>query len=159
MNRLLNEDNVTVKKEILNISINDKNIIDDQQIIDLIETDKELDIDAIAIAGKRGLNNAESAINKHLQDSEIEKQIIAAAALNTINPDSSKVAKKLLIDALQSTDEKLISLAINQLSFDNKILSDDTLIHYLNDSSFVIRNAALFVAEIRREPKILPEII
>ena len=159
LNRLLNEDNVTVKKEILKISINDKNIIDDQQIIDLIETDKELDIDAIAIAGKRGLNNAESAINKHLQDSEIEKQIIAAAALNTINPDSSKVAKKLLIDALQSTDEKLISLAINQLSFDNKILSDDTLIHYLNDSSFVIRNAALFVAEIRREPKFLPEII
>jgi len=159
LNRLLNEDNVTVKKEILKISINDKNIIDDQQIIDLIETDKELDIDAIAIAGKRGLNNAESAINKHLQDSEIEKQIIAAAALNTINPDSSKVAKKLLIDALQSTDEKLISLAINQLSFDNKTLSDDTLIHYLNDSSFVIRNAALFVAEIRREPKFLPEII
>jgi len=159
LNRLLNEDNVTVKKEILKISINDKNIIDDQQIIDLIETDKELDIDAIAIAGKRGLNNAESAINKHLQDSEIEKQIIAAAALNTINPDSSKVAKKLLIDALQSTDEKLVSLAINQLSFDNKILSDDTLIHYLNDSSFVIRNAALFVAETRREPKFLPEII
>ena len=94
-----------------------------------------------------------------MQDSEIEKQIIAAAALNTINPDSSKVAKKLLIDALQSTDEKLISLAINQLSFDNKILSDDTLIHYLNDSSFVIRNAALFVAETRREPKFLPEII
>ncbi|MEC8984540.1 MAG: Npt1/Npt2 family nucleotide transporter, partial [Candidatus Neomarinimicrobiota bacterium] len=159
LNRLLNEDNVTVKKEILKISINDKNIIDDQQIIDLIETDKELDIDAIAIAGKRGLNNAESAINKHLQDSEIEKQIIAAAALNTINPDSSKVAKKLLIDALQSTDEKLISLAINQLSFDNKILSNDTLIHYLNDSSFVIRNAALFVAETRQAPKFLPEII
>jgi len=159
LNRLLNEGNVTVKKEILNISVNDKNIIDDQQIIDLIETDKELDIDAIAIAGKRGLNNAESAINKHLQDSEIEKQIIAAAALNIIDPDSSKVAKKLLIDALQSTDEKLISLAINQLSFDNEILSDDTLIHYLNDSSFVIRNAALFVAETRRAPKFLPEII
>ena len=159
LNRLLNEGNVTVKKEILNISVNDKNIIDDQQIIDLIETDKELDIDAIAIAGKRGLNNAESAINKHLQDSEIEKQIIAAAALNIIDPDSSKVAKKLLIDALQSTDEKLISLAISQLSFDNEILSDDTLIHYLNDSSFVIRNAALFVAETRRAPKFLPEII
>ena len=159
LNRLLDEGNVTVKKEILNISFNDKNIIDDQQIIDLIETDKELDIDAIAIAGKRGLKNAESAINKHLQDSEIEKQIIAAAALNIIDPDSSKVAKKLLIDALQSTDEKLISLAINQLSFDNKILSNDTLIHYLNDSSFVIRNAALFVAETRRAPKFLPEII
>ena len=159
LNRLLDKGNITVKKEILNISVNDENIIDDQRIIDLIETDKELDIDAIAIAGKRGLNNAVTAINKHLEDPEIEKRIIAAAALNTIDPDSSNVAKKLLIDALQSTDEKLISVAINQLSFDNQILPDDTLIHYLNDSSFVIRNAALLVAETRRAPEFLPVII
>jgi len=158
LNRLLDKGHVTVKKEILNISFND-DIIDDQRIINLIETDKELDIDAIAIAGKRGLNNAVTAINKHLEDPEIEKRIIAAAALNTIDPDSSNIAKKLLIDALQSTDEKLISVAINQLSFDNQILPDDTLIHYLNDSSFVIRNAALLVAETRRAPEFLPVII
>ena len=159
LNRLLDKGNVTVKKEILNISVNDENIIDDQRIIDLIKTDKELDIDAIAIAGKRGLNNAEPAIIKYLENPEIEKRIIAAAALNTIDPDSSNVAKQLLIDALQSTDEKLISVAINQLSFDNQILPDDTLIHYLNDSSFVIRNAALLVAETRRAPEFLPVII
>ena len=91
LNRLLDKGHVTVKKEILNISSND-DIIDDQRIINLIETDKELDIDAIAIAGKRGLNNAVTAINKHLEDPEIEKRIIAAAALNTIDPDSSNVA-------------------------------------------------------------------
>ena len=158
LNRLLDKGHVTVKKEILNISSND-DIIDDQRIINLIETDKELDIDAIAIAGKRGLNNAVTAINKHLKDPEIEKRIIAAAALNTIDPDSSNIAKKLLIDALQSTDEKLISVAINQLSFDNQILPDDTLIDYLNDSSFVIRNAALLVVETRRAPEFLPVII
>ena len=159
LNRLLDKGNVTVKKEILNISVNDENIIDDQRIIDLIETDKELDIDAIAIAGKRGLNNAEPVIIKYLENPEIEKRIIAAAALNTIDPDSSNVAKQLLIDALQSTDEKLISVAINQLSSDNDILPDDSLIHYLNDSSFMIRNAALFVAETRQAPEFLPEII
>jgi len=159
LNRLLDKGNITVKKEILNISVNDENIIDDQRIIDLIETDKELDIDAIAIAGKRGLNNAEPVIIKYLENPEIEKRIIAAAALNTIDPDSSNVAKQLLIDALQSTDEKLISVAINQLSSDNEILPDDTLIHYLNDSSFVIRNAALLVAETRRAPEFLPVII
>jgi len=159
LNRLLDKGNVTVKKEILNISVNDENIIDDQRIIDLIETDKELDVDAIAIAGKRGLNNAEPVIIKYLENPEIEKRIIAAAALNTIDPDSSNVAKQLLIDALQSTDEKLISVAINQLSSDNEILPDDSLIHYLNDSSFMIRNAALFVAETRQAPEFLPEII
>jgi hypothetical protein len=159
LNRLLDKGNVTVKKEILNISVNDENIIDDQRIIDLIETDKELDIDAIAIAGKRGLNNAEPVIIKYLENPEIEKRIIAAAALNTIDPDSSNVAKQLLIDALQSTDEKLISVAINQLSSDNDILPDDSLIHYLNDSSFMIRNAALLVAETRQAPEFLPEII
>ena len=159
LNRLLDKGNVTVKKEILNISVNDENIIDDQRIIDLIKTDKELDIDAIAIAGKRGLNNAEPAIIKYLENPEIEKRIIAAAALNTIDPDSSNVAKQLLIDALQSTDEKLISVAINQLSSDNEILPDDSLIHYLNDSSFMIRNAALLVAETRQAPEFLPEII
>ena len=53
-----------------------------------------------------------TAINKHLEDPEIEKRIIAAAALNTIDPDSSNIAKKLLIDALQSTDEKIISVAL-----------------------------------------------
>jgi len=159
LNRLLDKGNITVKKEILNISVNDENIIDDQRIIDLIETDKELDIDAIAIAGKRGLNNAEPVIIKYLENPEIEKRIIAAAALNTIDPDSSNVAKQLLIDALQSTDEKLISVAINQLSSDNEILPDDSLIHYLNDSSFMIRNAALLVAETRQAPEFLPEII
>ena len=159
LNRLLDKGNITVKKEILNISVNYENIIDDQRIIDLIETDKELDIDAIAIAGKRGLNNAVPVIIKYLEDPEIEKRIIAAAALNTIDPDSSNVAKQLLIDALESTDEKLISLAINQLSSDNVILPDDTLIHYLNDSSFMIRNAALLVAETRRAPEFLPGII
>ena len=158
LNRLLDKGHVTVKKEILNISFND-DIIDDQRIINLIETDKELDIDAIAIAGKRGLNNAEPVIIKYLENPEIEKRIIAAAALNTIDPDSSNVAKQLLIDALQSTDEKLISVAINQLSSDNEILPDDSLIHYLNDSSFMIRNAALFVAETRQAPEFLPEII
>ena len=158
LNRLLDKGHVTVKKEILNISSND-DIIDDQRIINLIETDKELDIDAIAIAGKRGLNNAEPVIIKYLENPEIEKRIIAAAALNTIDPDSSNVAKQLLIDALQSTDEKLISVAINQLSSDNEILPDDSLIHYLNDSSFMIRNAALFVAETRQAPEFLPEII
>ena len=50
-------------------------------------------------------------------------------------------------------------MALNQLSSDNEILPDDSLIHYLNDSSFVIRNAALFVAETRQTPKFLPEII
>ena len=158
LNRLLDKGHVTVKKEILNISFND-DIIDDQRIINLIETDKELDIDAIAIAGKRGLNNAEPVIIKYLENPEIEKRIIAAAALNTIDPDSSNVAKQLLIDALQSTDEKLISVAINQLSSDNDILPDDSLIHYLNDSSFMIRNAALLVAETRQAPEFLPEII
>ena len=98
-------------------------------------------------------------IIKYLEDPKIEKRIIAAAALNTIDPDSSNVAKQLLIDALRSTNEKLISVALNQLSSDNKILPDDSLIHYLNDSSFVIRNAALFVAETRQTPKFLPEII
>ena len=159
LNRLLDKGSVTVKKEILNISVNDENIIDNQRIIDLIETDKELDINAITIAGKRGLNNAKPVIIKYLKNPEIEKRIIAAAALNTIDPDSSNVAKQVLIDALQSTDEKLISVAINQLNSDNEILPDDSLIHYLNDSSFMIRNAALLVAETRQAPEFLPEII
>ena len=158
LNRLLDKGHVTVKKEILNISSND-DIIDDQRIINLIETDKDLTVDAIEIAGKRKLSNAVPVIIKYLEDPEIEKRIIAAAALNTIDPDSSNVAKQLLIDALQSTDEKLISVAINQLSSDNEILPDDLLIHYLNDSSFVVRNAALLVAETRRAPEFLPEII
>jgi len=159
LNRLMDKDNIIVKKEILNISFNDENIINEQRIINLIQADKDLAVDAIKIAGKRKLSNAVPVIIKYLEDPEIEKRIIASAALNTIDPDSSNVAKQLLIDALQSTDEKLISVAINQLSSDNEILPDDLLIHYLNDSSFVVRNAALLVAETRRAPEFLPEII
>ena len=50
-------------------------------------------------------------------------------------------------------------MAINKLIFDNQIISDDTLIHYFTDSSFLIRNAALLVAETRRAPEFLPVII
>ena len=53
LNRLLKEGNVTVKKEILNISFYDGNIINDQRIINLIQADKDLDAEAIEIAGKK----------------------------------------------------------------------------------------------------------
>jgi len=159
LNRLMDEGNVTVKKEILDISFNDENIINDQRIINLIQADKDLAVDAIEIAGKRKLSNAVSVITKHLEDSEMEKRIVAAAAIRNIKPESSSEGKKLLIDAFDSSNEKIKSLAIKQMRHDNEILPDDKLIQYLNDSSYVIRNAALLVVKTRRSPIFLPEII
>ena len=159
LNRLMDEGNVTVKKEILDISFNDENIINDQRIINLIQADKDLAVDAIEIAGKRKLSNAVSVITKHLEDSEMEKRIVAAAAIRNIKPESSSEEKKLLIDAFDSSNEKIKSLAIKQMRHDNEILPDDKLIQYLNDSSYVIRNAALLVVKTRRSPRFLPEII
>ena len=159
LNRLMDEGNVTVKKEILDISFNDENIINDQRIINLIQADKDLAVDAIEIAGKRKLSNAVPVITKHLEDSEMEKRIVAAAAIRNIKPESSSEEKKLLIDAFDSSNEKIKSLAIKQMRHDNEILPDDKLIQYLNDSSYVIRNAALLVVKTRRSPKFLPEII
>ena len=155
----MDKGNITVKKEILNISFNDENIINDQRIIDLVRVDKDLDVDAIEIAGKRKLSDALPVINKHLGDSEMEKRIVAAAAIRNIKPESSNEAKSLLINAFDSSNEKIKPLAIKQMSYDNEILPDDKLIQYLNDSSYVIRNAALSVAKTRRSPEFLPEII
>jgi len=159
LNRLMDKGNITVKKEILNISFNDENIINDQRIIDLVRVDKDLGVDAIEIAGKRKLSDALPVINKHLGDSEMEKRIVAAAAIRNIKPESSSEAKSLLINAFDSSNEKIKPLAIKQMSYDNEILPDDKLIQYLNDSSYVIRNAALSVAKTRRSPEFLPEII
>ena len=159
LNRLLDEGGITVKKEILKISFNDENIINDQRIINLIQTDKNLDVDAIEIAGKRKLNDAVPVITKHLEDSEMEKRIVAAAAIKNIKPESSSEGEKLLIDAFDSSNEKIKSLAIKQMRHDNKILPDNKLIQYLNDSSYVIRNTALLVAKTRQSPGFLPEII
>ena len=159
LNRLMDKGNITVKKEILNISFNDKNIINDQRIIDLVRVDNDLGVDAIEIAGKRKLSDALPVINKYLGDSEMEKRIVAAAAIRNIKPESSSEAKSLLINAFDSSNEKIKPLAIKQMSYDNEILPDDKLIQYLNDSSYVIRNAALSVAKTRRSPEFLPEII
>ena len=159
LNRLLKEGDVTVKKEILNISFYDENIINDQRIINLIQADKDLDAEAIEIAGKRKLSAALPIINKHLKNPEKEKRIVAAAAIRNIKPESSSEAKTLLINAFDSSNEKIKPLAIKQMSYDNEILPDDKLIQYLNDSSYVIRNAALSVAKTRRSPEFLPEII
>ena len=159
LNRLMDEGDITVKKEILNISFNAENIINDQRIINLIQADKDLDVDAIEIAGKRKLIDAVPVITKHLEDSEMEKRIVAAAAIRNIKPESSSEAKTLLINAFDSSNEKIKPLAIKQMSYDNEILPDDKLIQYLNDSSYVIRNAALSVAKTRRSPEFLPEII
>ena len=159
LNRLMDKGNITVKKEILNISFNDENIINDQRIIDLVRVDKDLGVYAIEIAGKRKLSDALPVINKHLGDSEMEKRIVAAAAIRNIKPESSSEAKSLLINAFDSSNEKIKPLAIKQMSYDNEILPDDKLIQYLNDSSYVIRNAALSVAKTRRSPEFLPEII
>ena len=159
LNRLMDKGNITVKKEILNISFNDENIINNQRIIDLVRVEKDLGVDAIEIAGKRKLSDALPVINKHLGYSGMEKRIVAAAAIRNIKPESSSEAKTLLINAFDSSNEKIKPLAIKQMSYDNEILPDDKLIQYLNDSSYVIRNAALSVAKTRRSPEFLPEII
>ncbi len=117
LNRLLKEGNVTVKKEILNISFYDENIINDQRIINLIQADKDLDAEAIEIAGKRKLSAALPIINKHLKNPEKEKRIVAAAAIRNIKPESSSEAKTLLINAFDSSNEKIKPLAIKQMSY------------------------------------------
>ena len=89
----------------------------------------------------------------------MEKRIVAAAAIRNIKPESSSEEKKLLIDAFDSSNEKIKSLAIKQMRHDNEILPDNKLIQYLNDSSYVIRNAALLVVKTRQSPRFLPEII
>ena len=52
LNDLLNNGEITVKKEILSISFDDENIITNQTIIDLINNAPDLETESIEIAGK-----------------------------------------------------------------------------------------------------------
>ena len=88
-----------------------------------------------------------------------EKQIIFAAAIRNIDPDSSNKEKELLLDAFNTNDENICSLAIRQMKNDKEILPDDKLAEYLNQESSIIRDAALSVAESRASTSLLPHII
>ena len=159
LNRLLNDGSMIVKKEILNISFDDENIISDQKIISLINNESDLEIESIEIAGKRKLTDALPIIMDRLDAENKEKQLIAAAAIRNIDPDSSNKEKDLLLSAFNSNDENICSLIIKQMKNDNEILPDKKLIKYLNEESSKVRNAALSVAESRASLVLLPHII
>ena len=159
LNRLLNDGSMIVKKEILNISFDDENIISDQKIISLINNESDLEIESIEIAGKRKLTDALPIIMDRIDAENKEKQLIAAAAIRNIDPDSSNKEKDLLLSAFNSNDENICSLIIIQMKNDNEILPDEKLIKYLNEESSKVRNAALSVAKSRTSLVLLPHII
>ena len=159
LNDLLNNGEITVKKEILSISFDDENIITNQTIIDLINNVPDLETESIEIAGKRRLRKALPIIMDRIDTVNKEKQIIFAAAIRNIDPDSSNKEKKLLLDAFNTNDENICSLAIRQMKNDKEILPDDKLAEYLNQESSMIRDAALSVAESRASTSLLPHII
>ncbi len=159
LNDLLNNGEITVKKEILSISFDDENIITNQTIIDLINNVPDLETESIEIAGKRRLRKALPIIMDRIDSVNKEKQIIFAAAIRNIDPDSSNKEKKLLLDAFNTNDENICSLAIRQMKNDKEILPDDILAEYLNQESSMIRGAALSVAESRASTSLLPHII
>ena len=159
INKLLNNGSVTVKKEILNICYDDENIISDQKIISLINEDSKLDLESIEIAGKRKLMEALPTIKDYVSVEDKDKQLIAAAAIRNIEPDSSDKEKNLLLTAFDSSDENICSLVIRQMKNDNDIFPDEKLIHYLNEESLMVRNAALDVSRDRMSVKLLPHII
>ncbi len=159
LNQLLNDGTISVKKEILNISFDDENIISDQKIISLINNESDLEIESMEIAGKRKLTDALPIIKDRINVDNKEKQLIAAAAIRNIDPDSSNKEKDLLLSAFDSNDENICSLIIKQMKNDNEILPDDKLIKYLNEQSFMVRNASLSVAENRASLVLLPHII
>ena len=159
LNRLLNDGSMIVKKEILNISFDDENIISDQKIISLINNESDLEIESMEIAGKRKLTDALPIIKDRINVDNKEKQLIAAAAIRNIDPDSSNKEKDLLLSAFNSNDENICSLIIIQMKNDNEILPDEKLIKYLNEESSKVRNAALSVAESRASLVLLPHII
>ena len=159
LNDLLNNGEITVKKEILSISFDDENIITNQTIIDLINNVPDLETESIEIAGKRRLRKALPIIMDRIDSVNKEKQIIFAAAIRNIDPDSSNKEKELLLDAFNTNDENICSLAIRQMKNDKEILPDDKLAEYLNQESSIIRDAALSVAESRASTSLLPHII
>lgn len=159
LNDLLNNGEITVKKEILSISFDDENIITNQTIIDLINNVPDLETESIETAGKRRLRKALPIIMDRIDSVNKEKQIIFAAAIRNIDPDSSNKEKELLLDAFNTNDENICSLAIRQMKNDKEILPDDKLAEYLNQESSMIRDAALSVAESRASTSLLPHII
>jgi len=159
LNDLLNNGEITVKKEILSISFDDENIITNQTIIDLINNVPDLETESIEIAGKRRLRKALPIIMDRIDSVNKEKQIIFAAAIRNIDPDSSNKEKELLLDAFNTNDENICSLAIRQMKNDKEILPDDKLAEYLNQESSMVRDAALSVAESRASTSLLPHII
>ena len=159
LNDLLNNGEMTVKKEILSVSFDDENIITNQTIIDLINNVPDLETESIEIAGKRRLRKALPIIMDRIDTVNKEKQIIFAAAIRNIDPDSSNKEKELLLDAFNTNDENICSLAIRQMKNDKEILPDDKLAEYLNQESSIIRDAALSVAESRASTSLLPHII
>ena len=157
--KLFNNGSVEIRKRILELSWDEIDIIDDEDIIQAINKNDDVSPDAIIAAGKRRIEKTYPDIEKYLTDKNEEIVAASAASILFINSGPIIEAEKILNDLISSSDEKTAGIALRRLIDNKTILTNKKLIKFLKSNSEYISNVALSIAEKRLDEELIPSIM
>ena len=158
LNELFHGENKKVSKTILKIAADNSNVISDDELMATLQN-QDLAHIAINVAGSRKLSAAVPIVETYLSDDNQELQITAAAALQMMQSEKVDEARKLIQEKMSSADPKIQAMAIRHLTEQQKILTNDLLIEFLENPSEITSNSALDVAAKRKNQELIPAII
>ena len=157
--RLFLEGSVDVRKRILSMAWDEESIIPNEDIIATMNKGDDVSVEAILVAGRRKLTDVLPDLEPLLSGDVVEFRAAAAAAILQLGQGPTTDAESILNEMLDGEDESAQATALNHLVYNDSILPQDKLIHFLRNEGHLISNVALTIAEKRKDPDLVPAII
>jgi AAA family ATP:ADP antiporter len=162
LNRLFWEASPLVQGKVLNMTAEEPEIVSNAEIRAKIEEQGPLTKDALIVAGKRHMTEMLPSLREMLEDEQVAKAEIRAAAAVAIlimDREFCDVARSTLGGLLKSEDETLRIVVLQMLLFIPTLLTDAQLRECLESDSIRIRMETLKIAHHRKDEDLIPSVI
>lgn len=159
LKKLFNQGNAEVRKRLLELTWDEPEILPDDSIIQTINDNPEVAVEAIAVAGKRNLQVLLPDLAAKLTHRDDRIKAAAAAAILELGNGPLEEARTILKQMLADSDEAVQIIALNLLVHNEEFLPRARVIEFLENESPAISETALTIAQIRRDETLIPAIV
>ncbi|NOZ03157.1 MAG: hypothetical protein GXO92_00915, partial [FCB group bacterium] len=159
LNRLFHSGTPTVRKTILVMATDVPEIISDEEIIAEIQSESDLFLQAIYVAGKRKLKAVLPFLSEQLSADIPSRSAVAAEAILSIGDGPVSRAKAYLQSLLSNEDRKLREIALGQLVHHPELITIGELREFLTSSEAALRKTALKVVQQQPHPELIHTVV
>ena len=157
---LFTDGSVEIRREILAFSHNDRHIIPDSTILNLINSVSDpMRTDGMIIAAKRKLKNATDLIKNCINDSDFDIRASANVALILLDADNISNAEERLNSMLDGTDTMLQISALKALTNSLELIKNERLKQFITSDNLKLSHLAITIAGEKQDEKLLPSIV